>query len=198
MELFERLAAGAPKPATLLDVGGTTDFWRERIPDGFTVTLLNVFEQPSTPRLRSVVGDGCNMAQFGDKSFDVVFSNSVLFLVGDWERQQQLAREIRRVGCRYFVQTANRGFPIDWRTLVPLFHWLSPKAQAWWFERVPVGRYKKAPSAEVALHLATRARDLNFNELQTLFPEGDMVRERVFGLTKSLMVHYGFNHRAGK
>jgi hypothetical protein len=95
------------------------------------------------------------------------------------------------------VQTANRNFPLDWRTLVPFFHWLPASAQAWWFQRTPVGRYKKARTAAEAVEWATRVCDLTASECKTLFPEGTIVRERVAGLTKSFMVHHGFNGGAG-
>jgi SAM-dependent methyltransferase len=193
MKLFMSLASGIPKPATLLDVGGTTDFWRDRIPKGVMVTLFNLFDQQPLDGMKVLVGDGCDLTRFKDKSFDVVFSNSVLCVVGGPQRQQQMASEIRRVGRRYFVQTANQNFPLDWRTLVPFFHWLPPAAQARWFQRVPVGRYKKAESAEQATEWATRVRDLTARDCKTLFPEATIVHERMAGMTKSLMMHHGFS-----
>jgi hypothetical protein len=192
MDFFLRLVATVPRPTTLLDVGGTTGFWLGHVPEGFSLTLLNVFEQGAEGGMEILVGDGCDLRRFADRSFDIVFSNSVLCLVGGWERQQQMAQEIRRVGRRYFVQTANPGFPLDWRTLVPFFHWMPPAAQARCFQRMPVGRYKKARTAEEAWVWATRVRDLNCSQLQHLFPGGTIARERFFGITKSFMVHSGF------
>ena len=49
---------------------------------------------------------------FPDGSFPVVFSNSVIEHVPK-ALQPAFAREIRRVGNRYFVQTPNRFFPIE-------------------------------------------------------------------------------------
>jgi hypothetical protein len=192
MRLFFGLASRVPMPARLLDVGGTTDFWRDRLPAGLSVTLLNVFDQEALEGMEVMIGDGCDLGRFETHSFDMVFSNSVLCLVGGWKRQQQMASEIRRVGRRYFVQTANQDFPLDWRTLVPFFHWLRPSVQAWFFQRVTVGRYKKVQDAQVAGELATRVRDLTRRELSKLFPEGTIVPEKVLGLTKSFMVHRGF------
>ena len=197
MEVFAGLARGVPKPASLLDVGGTVDFWRGCIPDGITVTLINLFDQQPLDGMKVLVGDGCDLSRFKDGSFDIVFSNSVICLVGGPQRQRQMASEIRRVGRRYFVQTANQRFPLDWRTMVPFFHWLPPVAQAWFFRRVSVGRYKKTETAEVAMELATRVRDVTFSECKALFPEGIFVRERFVGMTKSFMVHYGFSSTAG-
>lgn len=189
MKLFLKLADHVPRPATLLDVGGTVAFWRDRIPEGFSVTLINVFDQEPLEDMKVVIGDACDLSQFESQSFDVVFSNSVLGHVGNWERQQQMASEIRRVGGLYFVQTPNQHFLLDWRTLVPFFHWLPTPVQAWCFQRFPVGIYKRAHSADLALELATRVRNLTAAELRNLFPDGTIVPERVFGLTKSFMVH---------
>jgi hypothetical protein len=192
MELFSDFAGRIPKPARLLDVGGTVDFWRGRIPEGCSLTIINLFHQQPVDGVEVLVGDGCDLARFETKSFDCVFSNAVLCLVGGKARQSQMADEVRRVSRRYFVQTPNHNFPLDWRTLVPFFHWLPPSVQAWCFQRMPVGRYKKVHDHDLALELATRVRDLTRSELQSLFPEGTIVSERVFGMTKSFMVHHGF------
>lgn len=182
------------RPARILDLGGTMDFWqRQPKPEGFSITVLNVFEQSPVAGVEVVLGDACDLGRYPDKFFDVVFSNSVIGHVGDWERQQQMAREIRRVARRYFVQTPNQDFPVDWRTLVPFFHWLSPQAQAWWFQRVPVGRYRRVQDAAEAFHLASRVRNLNRAEVQELFPEAKIFEERVAGLVKSFIIHHGFD-----
>ena len=189
MDLFLNLSRFVSRPATLLDVGGTVSFWRRRIPDGFAITLLNLFDQEPIEGVDVVIGDATSLAGFETNSFDIVFSNSVLGHVGGWARQQQMAGEIRRVARRYFVQTPNHGFPLDWRTMVPFFHWLPPSMQAWLFQRIPVGRYPRVYDRATADRLATRVRNITHFELKTLFPEGTIVPERVCGLTKSFIVH---------
>ena len=189
MMQFLKLVERVQRPISLLDVGGTVAFWRGGVPDGISLTLINMFNQTPLKDMTIEVGDGCDLTRFKSQSFDIVFSNSVINLVGGWERQQQMASEIRRVGRRYFVQVPNRRFPLDWRTLVPLFHWLSPATQAWCLQRFSVGRYKKVQSAGQAIELASRVRDLTAAELHDLFPDGMIIPERVLGLTKSFMVH---------
>lgn len=192
-QLFAGLCAELPRPFTLLDVGGTVEFWQDVVAQlGCELTVINIFEQRPAAGITVLLGDACDLSRFGDKSFDVVFSNSVIGHVGGWEQQQKMAREVRRVGRRYFLQTPNQGFPVDWRTLMPFFHWLSPAAQAWWFQKIPVGRYRRAKSREEALHLATRVRNLNRHEMLTMFPDATLVPERVAGFTKSFIVHHGF------
>lgn len=192
-QLFAELCAKLPRPFTLLDVGGTVEFWQDNVAAlGCELTVINIFEQRPVAGIKVLVGDACDLSRFGDKSFDVVFSNSVIGHVGGWEQQQKMAREVRRVGRRYFLQTPNQGFPVDWRTLMPFFHWLSPTAQAWWFQKIPVGRYRRAKTREEAMHLATRVRNLNRREMLTMFPDATLVPERVGGFTKSFIVHHGF------
>ena len=192
MRRFLDLLPPLPRPATMLDLGGTTDFWREWKPGGVNLTVLNIFPQARQEDIGVVVGDACDLSQYPDQSFDVIFSNSVIGHVGSWERQQRMAREIRRVAKRYYLQTPNQDFPVDWRTLVPFFHWLSPRAQAWFFERVSVGRYPRAKTAAEAWELAIRVRNLNRHELQHCFPEGHIAEERVGGFVKSFVVQHGF------
>jgi hypothetical protein len=178
----------------MLDVGGTVEFWKDSAERcGAILTVINIFEQQPVAGIRVLIGDACDLSRFADKSFEVVFSNSVIGHVGGWEQQQKMAREVRRIGRRYYVQTPNRRFPVDWRTLMPFFHWLSPEAQAWWFQKVPVGRYSRAKSRDEAWHLATRVRNLNRRELLTLFPEATLVSERVAGFAKSSVVHHGYS-----
>lgn len=118
-----------------------------------------------------------------------MFSNSVLDHVGSFEDQCLVASEIRRVGKYYLVQTPNHRFPIDWRTLMPFFHGLPARVQAWCFLRFSVGTYGRVSCATEAWQLATRVRNIRQSELPHLFPHANVVREKVAGLTKSFMVH---------
>jgi hypothetical protein len=188
---FIELLVRVPRPCVVLDVGGTPEYWQGIVPERVKVMCLNTLPQTSTEAVRTMVGDGCNLS-FADQSFEVVFCNSALAFVGSRLRQRLLANEIRRVGRRYFVQTPNQGFPIDWRTLVPCFHWLTPEQQARILCATRVGRYRKASNYASALGLATRVLDVTRQELARLFPEGTIETERVLGLTKSFMVHHGF------
>lgn len=153
-----------------------------------TIELLNLEPQCVSAPFTSVVGDARDLSRYADRSFDVVFAHSVIGHVGPWPDQQRMAREVRRVGILYVVQTPNHAFPIDWRTLVPGFHWLSPERQAWCFERLPVGRYRRASSPEEAWTWATRIHNLRRDQLRTLFPEGVICDERIGGFTKSFTV----------
>lgn len=59
---------------------------------------------------------------FGDKSFDLVFSNAVIEHVGQKEDQLIFVREHDRVGKSWIFTTPNRMFPIESHTQVLLIH----------------------------------------------------------------------------
>ena len=60
---------------------------------------------------------------FPDKSFDLVYSDSVIEHVGDWEHQIQFALESRRCGRPYYVQMPYRWFFFEPHLLTPFVHW---------------------------------------------------------------------------
>jgi len=194
--LFEQLLARVFGPVRILDVGGTPDFWRVMgfTRPGVSITLLNQTTVPAaSPAIQSVVGDARDMRDFAAGEFDVVFSNSVIEHVGTFADQQRMAREVRRVGRRYFVQTPNRFFPIEPHFLVPAFQFLPIRVRAGWLARRDIGWYKRAASYEAALAEVQAIRLLTKSEFRQLFPEARLVTERFLGLTKSFTVYHGWD-----
>ena len=189
--IFAKLCAGLDRPLSILDVGGTVQYWQDQDWRALNaeITLLNVSLETAQDPFKAVVGDARDLSRYSDNAFDVVHSNSVLSLVGGFDDQLRMANEVRRVGRAYFVQTPNRHFPLDWRTLVPFFHWLPPTIQARCFQRMRVGIYQRIDSYTDALHAACRVRDVTESELRVLYDDGTLVKERVAGLTKSFIVH---------
>ena len=93
---------GITRDTRLLDVGGTLYNWT-LAPVCPKITILNRVHCDAPHAAADwVLGDGCTLP-FGDHSFDVVFSNSVIEHLGTLERQQAFAAEVARVGRRYFV-----------------------------------------------------------------------------------------------
>lgn len=187
MKKFLHRIEKKPKPISILDVGGTPEFWQGRLPAGVKLTILNVYQQTPLQGETVLVSDGCKM-QFKDQEFDVVFCNSVLAFVGNEDSQRWLCEEIVRVGRSYYVQTPNQGFPVDWRTLMPFYHWLPVGVRARIHTLTRVGRYARIPNRFDALREAIRVRDVNRKQLQTLFPKAVITSEKVMGITKSFEV----------
>ena len=117
------------KPLSLLDIGGTEMFWKTmkwcHADHGVHITLINRTEQTiTTEGISADIGDARSLKQYKDGSFDIVFSNSVIEHLESFPNQQRMADEVRRVGLRYFVQTPNKGFPLEPHFLFPFFQFL--------------------------------------------------------------------------
>ena len=74
------------------------------------------------------------------------------------------------------MQTPNRWFPIEPHALLPFVHFLPP------------GLGKQVWKLGVTTEPYEDTRLLDVGELQRLFPDGRVVREKVGPLTKSLVV----------
>jgi SAM-dependent methyltransferase len=175
----------------ILDVGGTPSNWllAEVHPQ---VTLLNMprGQERAGDGFTFVSGDGCQLP-FRDQSFEIVFSNSVIEHVGAPEKQQRFADEVRRVGKCYWIQTPNRWFPIEPHLLTPLVHWLPRNLQRAWVTKWTVWDWVERPSPDrrefYIRHFLEDIRLLSASELAALFPDAEILRERSFGWTKSLI-----------
>lgn len=193
---FLNLVRSLEGPITILDVGGTMNFWNRVAalpPNIHKIILLNQFSQQiSRPDFLSIIGDARDMNQFSDKEFDIVFSNSVIEHLGTLEEQRKMADEVRRVGKRYFVQTPNKYFPIEPHFLVPLFQFFPLKMKTWLIQHFDLGWRKKAPDYNSAIKIANEIRLLSMKELINLFPEGQLIEERFLGLIKSFIIYHGW------
>jgi 2-polyprenyl-3-methyl-5-hydroxy-6-metoxy-1,4-benzoquinol methylase len=131
----------------------------------------------SAPNVTIVEADGAELP-FPNGEFDVAFSNSVIEHV-EPERQAAFAGEVQRVARRYFVQTPNRYFPIEPHYQLPLFQFLPRRARKALNRRFTLGWQPKGEWEEITL--------LGSRDLRRLFPDAEIHRERVLGLTKSLI-----------
>lgn len=194
--LFRRLLESVPRPVRLLDLGGTQRYWEVVEPGGLPgvdIVLLNR-EAPAVtrPGFLGVAGDARDLSDIEGGAFDVVFSNSVIEHVGDLDDQRAMAREIQRVGRRWFVQTPNRYFPLEPHFLFPGFQFLSVEARAQLLMRLRLGWYPRVPDPARAREVAASIRLLTEAELREMFPTSTIHRERFAGLTKSLIATDGW------
>lgn len=154
------------------------------------VHLLNLDKQITTlPNIGSTVGDGCSMSQFQEDQFDIVFSNSVIEHVGDFNRQKQFAEEVQRVGKNYFVQTPNYFFPVEPHFMFIGFHWLPLKVRVFLVRHFNLGWYKKIQNFTTALNFIKDIQLLKLTELVKLFPNAKIFKEKYFFMTKSFVLY---------
>ena len=189
---FLQLIEGFSKPVRVLDVGGTVEFWKANglLDDpGFQFTLLNLSVQPTgeAGNIASVAGDARKMNEFGDGSFDVCFSNSVIEHVGTLFDQMAMAAEVRRVAKAYFVQTPNRHFCIEPHFHFPLWQFLPSAWRASLLQRRSFGWMPREPDYLSARAQVEQIRLVSDKEMRLLFPDGTVEHECVGPLIKSLI-----------
>ncbi len=182
---------GVTGETRVLDIGGTPYNWNFLAVQP-RLTILNVPRaSEAVPQgVDWVAGDGCALP-FADGAFDVVFSNSVIEHLGSTARQHQFAREVARVGKRFYVQTPNRWFPVETHLLTPLVHylpkrWQAPLVRRWTVWSAVTGIRGERREFYIEHYLADVLL-LDRAGLSALFPGAQVVRERFLGTTKSLL-----------
>lgn len=193
---FERLVASLPRPLQILDVGGTNEFWESRGWAGceeFQITTLNLFAEEKRYRnIEPVAGDATNLAGFANKSFDVVFSNSVIEHLFTLENQRRMASEVQRVGKAFWVQTPNYWFPMEPHFHVPGWQWLPLGLRVQMLRKRRCGWRGPCTDAIEARRLVKEVRLLTRIELAQMFPGATLLPERLYGLVKSWTAVSGF------
>jgi hypothetical protein len=175
----------APSPGVrVLDIGGTPQTWSTESEGRaqFSVTLINIRSngQIEADGITSMKCDATEMP-FADNAFDIAFSNSVIEHVGTWEKQQAFARGARRVARSLWIQTPARCFPIEAHLLAPYIQYLPKRVQHRIVRWTPRGLL----TPDVVHGIVDEVRLLTYREVKLLFPDCRILRERVFGLTKS-------------
>lgn len=192
MRMFGGLM-GVAEGMPVLDLGGQPMIW-DSLPLRLDITILNLPGVAETATashhsIRYVEGDACEVVGFDDKQFDIVFSNSVIEHVGPAHKQAGFAREVRRLGKAYWVQTPSKWFPIEAHCGMP-FWWFYPPGLRRYF----IARWRRKLPAWTEMVEATRV--LTKADLQRLFPEATIRVERVLGIPKSYIAFSGPNSRA--
>lgn len=171
---------------SVLDLGGSEYYWpwlrvRPRV-------IVANFEQRDLEKadLDWVRADGRELP-FKDGAFDVVYCNSVIEHLPDEASRKALAREVARVGRGYSVQSPNRWFPVDAHTLTPAFHFLPRRWQARLARDFTLWGWLQRPTPAEARGFVENIRLLTAQDLQRLFPDAVIERERFLGLTKSVI-----------
>lgn len=136
-EIYKTLVAHLQpqKNWQVLDAGVTSDrtadsnFFEKLYPYSSSITAVGLedasFLEQEHPGVKFVLADATNLP-FADDSFDLVFCSAVIEHVGSRQRQQDLIRELTRVGRIAVITTPNQYFPIEFHTLTPFLHWTRP------------------------------------------------------------------------
>lgn len=180
----------------ILDIGGVLVFWKSmefKYLDTAHVTLLNLTSEKlpaDCTCFSSVAGSATDLSAYGDKAFDLTFSNSVIEHVGDFAAQQRMADEMVRTGKHCYLQTPNRFFIMEPHYLVPFFQFFPLRLRAFFIRRFQLGNTPQAKTWEEALQLANSIRLLTYRELQRLFPNAEIKKEKIGIFTKSFYLYF--------
>ena len=194
MVLFETIIKPTPKDI-ILDVGGYPATWTTRPQLAKQIDCLNLHEVTwdhiNNPeyQITTLVGDGCALP-FRDGSYDIVFSNSVIEHVGNWDKQKSFAQEVRRVGRRLWIQTPAIECPIEPHFIAPFVHWLPIRFRRRilrWF--TPWGWIQKPTQDHIDQTIAF-TRLLSRSQIRELFPDCVIFTERLFGIFPKSYIAY--------
>lgn len=194
-KLFMDFIKDFPRPVKILDAGGTVNYWEQVGIAGneeFEITIVNL-EIPQNMLYNNIIlakGDVTDLSMFRDKSFDIVFSNSVIEHIPTAEGRQRMADEIKRVGKSYFIQTPNYYFPFEPHFLLPLFQYYPKRFKIFLLTHFNTGWFKKCENNEVALRLLENNKLLKPVELKSYFPSSKIFYEKFLLFNKSIIVIY--------
>jgi hypothetical protein len=186
---WEMLTGRFPELADMhvLDIGGMSAFWRTAPVRPAHVTLVNLAaEAVPEPWITSLAGDACALPD-GLPETDMAFSNSVIEHVGGHFRQQQFAAQLRAAAPRYWMQTPYRYFPMEPHFLAPGLQFLPIAARVRYAQAWPFGNYAPIPQRDRALRATLQIDLLSVTQVTHLFPDAEVLRERIGPLVKSLV-----------
>lgn len=192
MPLIERIIARKGS-CRIADIGGTEYYW-DIIGDfvarkDVEIHLLNI--EPQSPQNRDkFIGHGLDAAhldRFAEGSFDLVHSNSVIEHVGRWDDMKEMAHHMRRLAPSYYVQTPSFWFFLEPHFRFPFFHFLPEQIRFRLLMHFNLGFGGKRTSVDAAMEATQSACLLDKTQMQTLFPDAKIRRERFMGFTKSYM-----------
>ncbi len=173
----------------VIDLGGDIRSWRAAQIRPERLLLVNIVKQDlEEDWATAVVADACDLpATIRSQRFDLVYSNSVIEHVGGHYRRQRFAEAASELSARLWVQTPYRYFPVEPHWLFPGFQLLPVALRARLMRRWSLGTYPAGLRHAEAVDHVLSIELLSATELSAYFPDATVWRERVFGLTKSLV-----------
>lgn len=181
----------------IIDIGGTRTYWNifslnylaEKKVQISVVNLPSEIPLPSNDHIFTYYhGDACNLVEFKDKSFHIAHSNSVIEHVGADANRIKFAQEIKRVSNTYYIQTPNYWFPLEPHFMTPFFQFLPEKIRIKMVQNFALGWFERSKDYKEAKAIVDSCNLLTQQDLQTLFPEADLYKEKIGFIIKSFVM----------
>lgn len=184
------------KNITILDVGGTINYWEmnlKYIAEGLIaeIDVINLPEQEQTEinlrgsTIRSYTGDALDQSTFRKRSYDLIHSNSVIEHVGNLSAQKKMADSIVNHNAFFWIQTPAKSFPLEPHFYMLFFAYLPLSIRAFLLRKFDLGFHKKEPKWLQSRITCDETRLLSRKEYTHLFMGAQIIPERVLFLTKS-------------
>lgn len=184
----------------VIDLGGRAATWTTLRTRPKSVTLVNLEPETAADRadpdprewvdtrdwIEAICADVCALpAAVTDRSWDLVFSNSVIEHVGGHHQRRRFAQAASDLAPRMWIQTPYRYFPVEPHWTFPAMQFLPDAARAAIAARWPLA-WSRASGAE-AVEQVLDVELLSVTALQFYFPQARIRFERVAGIPKSLI-----------
>ena len=178
----------------IVDLGGEPEFWKAATIK-YEVHCINLDKidydaDEYEVNLRTSAGDCCELIDEQSNSYDLVFSNSVIEHVGDFDRQKKFADTALRLGKKLWIQTPARCFPIEPHWFALFIHWFPKKYQYSLF-RLFALRQRLAGVKLTESEVKAQVDDVRLmtkRELKKIFPKCKIITERFLFIPKSYIV----------
>ena len=176
---------------SLLDLGGTVEYWRRAPIRPRHVHVVNLDPSESSEILPDWIhfhlGDVCDLpSDVTRRTYDLVYSNSVIEHLGGHVPRRHFAESVSALAPRYWIQTPYRYFPVEPHWVCPGLQYLPLRLRASVGLRWPLVHGHPASFAD-SLEAQMRVELLSIAQMRAYFPEARMEYERILGLVKSII-----------
>jgi hypothetical protein len=177
----------------VVDLGGTVSSWVRAPVRPARVTVLSL-EPEGADDIDWIDAHHADACELGDRVTalrgDLVYSNAVLEHVGGAERRRRFSETVHDLADRHWVQTPYRYFPIEPHWLFPGFQFLPVATRVaigrrWNLVHTPDEDYDSMMLSVLGVELVGLA------EFRHLYPTSAILKEKVGGLTKSIIAVRG-------
>jgi len=193
-EFFLKYCSELHKPLKILDLGGSDYYWQSlnfTDNENYKIEILNI-ENQNTENFKNISflkNDVRDLSFIKDKEYDLIYSNSLIEHLNNFDEQKKLAKEIQRTGKKYFIQTPNYYFPVEPHFLFPFFQFLSVDMKTKLISNFNLGWFEKQTDIVKARELANSIKLLKEKELKEIFPGCKIYKEKYFSLNKSFIAY---------